>query len=208
MDLYNELKAIQSNYNERRLKNIILKRPEWLRSSDPMSYIFKEKKALLKSGSVCYAYIVQANTILFDWFPHTDHPAHIVYSTDPYIGENPDILEETAHAIYQYKDVSLDLVPEEWRELARVVTDERDRSGFTLSTERGGHTVKIDFLPTMIFRKLLPRRKLCGSLLPIITSPDCDSVMVLPKRYWTKEFRDSWVRGEIWRNIISIKTAR
>ena len=197
MDLYNELKAMQSNYNERRLKNIILKRPEWLRSSDPMSYIFKEKKDLLKNGTVCYAHIVQANTILFDWLPHTDHPAHIVYSTDPYIEENSDILEEAAHAIYQYKDVPLDAVPEEWRELARVVTDERDRSGFTLSTERGGHTVKIDFLPTMIFRKLLPRRKLCGSLLPIITSPDCDSVMVLPKRYWTKEFRASWIRGEI-----------
>ena len=168
-----------------------------MRSSDPISQIFKEKKDLLKSGSVCYAHIVQANSILFNLFPHTDHPAHIVYSTDPYIGENPDILEETANAIYQYKDVQLDLVPEEWRELARVVTDERDRSGFTLSTERNGHTVKIHFLPTMIFRKLLPRRKLCGSLLPIIASPDCDTVMVLPKRYWTKEFRAAWIRGEI-----------
>jgi hypothetical protein len=188
---------MQNRYNEKRLRNIFLKRPEWMRSSDPISQIFKEKKDLLKSGSVCYAHIVQANSILFNLFPHTDHPAHIVYSTDPYIGENPDILEETAHAIYQYKDVHLDLVPEEWRELARVVTDERDRSGFTLTTERGGHTVKIDFLPTMIFRKLLPRRKLCGWLLPIITSPDCDSVMVLPKRYWTKEFKSAWIRGEI-----------
>ena len=197
MDLYNELKIMQDNYNQRRLRNIILKRPEWLRSSDPMSYIFKEKKDLLKNGTVCYAHIVQANTILFDWLPHTDHPAHIVYSTDPYIEENSDILEEAAHAIYQYKDVPLDVVPEEWRELARVVTDERDRSGFTLSTERNAHTVKIHFLPTMIFRKLLPRRKLCGSFLPIITAPDCDSVMILPKRYWTKEFRASWIRGEI-----------
>ena len=197
MKLYDELKEMQNRYEKKRLRYIYLKRPEWMRASDPMSLFFSEKKALLKNGSVCYAYIVQANTILFDWLPHTDHPAHIVYSTDPYIEENPDILEETAHAIYQYKDVPLDLVPEKWRELARVVTDERDRSGFTLSTERDGHTAKIHFLPTMIFRKLLPRRKLCGRLLPIITSPDCNSVMVLPKRYWTKEFMSAWVQGEI-----------
>ena len=197
MELYDELKEMQSRYEKKRLRNIFLKRPEWMRSSDPISLFFSEKKALLKSGSVCYAYVVQANTILFDWFPHTDHPAHIVYSTDPYIEEHPDILEGTAHAIYQYKDVALDLVPEKWHELARVVTDERDRSNFTLSTEYDGHTVSIRFLPTMIFRKLLPRRKLCGSLLPIITSPDCNSVMVLPKRYWTKEFRSAWEQGEI-----------
>lgn len=197
MELYDELKEMQSRYERKPLRYIYLKRPEWLRASDPMSLFFSEKKALLKNGSVCYAYVVQANTILFNWLPHTDHPAHIVYSTDPYIEEHPDILEETAHAIYQYKDVPLDLVPEKWRELARVVTDERDRSGFTLSTERDGHTASIRFLPTMIFRKLLPRRKLIGSLLPIITSPDCNSVMVLPKRYWTKEFMSAWVQGEI-----------
>ncbi len=197
MDLYNELKSMQSRYHEKRLRNIILKRPKWLRASDPMSLFFGEKKALLKNGSVCYAHIVQANTILFGLFPHVDCPAHIVYSTDPYIEENPDILEEIAFALYQYKDQPSEDVPDEWREIARVITDEHDRSGFTLSTERNGHTVKIHFMPTLIFRKLLPRRKLCGSLLPIITDPDCKSVTVLPKRYWTKDFKSLWVRGEI-----------
>lgn len=197
MELYDELKEMQNRYEKKRLRIIYLKRPDWMRASDPMTLFFSEKKTLLKSGSVCYAYIVQANTILFDWFPHTDHPAHIVYSTDPYIEEHPDILEEAAHAIYKYKDVPLDLVPDEWRELARVITDERDRSGFTISTEREGRKIKIRFLPILIFRKLLPRRKLCGSLLPIIASPDCKSVMVLPKRYWTEQFKSAWVRDLI-----------
>lgn len=197
MDLEEELRKMQSFYDKNRLQDIRLKRPAWLTFSDPMSSVFKDKVALLKYGSVYFAHIVQANTILFKQLPHVDCPAHIVYSTDACIAENPDILQEIAHQLYRYKHTSLEAVPKQWREIVRVIADEYDRSAFTFSVEYRGHSVEIHFIPTMIFRKLLPKRKLCGSLLPILIAPNCKSVMLLPKRFWTKEFRSFWTRGAI-----------
>ena len=197
MDLKEELIKMQCCYDQKRLQDIRLKCPEWLTFRDPMSSIFKDKATLLQYGNVCFAHIVQANTILFKRFPHVDCPAHIVYSDDACIAENPGILQDIAHQLYQYKHTPLEKVPQQWREIIRVIADEYDRSDFTFSVEYDGNAVEIHFIPTMIFRKLLPNRKLCGSLLPILIAPGCKSVIVLPKRFWTKGFRYAWTHGLI-----------
>ena len=44
-------------------------------------------------------------------------------------------------------------------------------------------SVHIHFQPIMVFRELLPGRKLNGSLLPVLTHPDCEAVLVLPHKY-------------------------
>lgn len=49
----------------------------------------------------------------------------------------------------------------------------------------------------MIFRKLLPKRKLCGGLIPVLAMAEKETVMILPKRYWTEQFKDMWIQGAI-----------
>lgn len=193
----NELVKMQTCYNQKRLKDIKLKYPTCLIPNDPMASIFKDKSNLLQYGNIYYACILQANEILFKRTPKIDCPAQIVYSMDPYVSENPSILYEIAGELYRYKYKPLQDVPYQWREMVRVIADEVDRSDFTFSVEHNGKSVEIKLMPTIIFRKLLPKRKLCGRLLPIIAMPDCKSVMVLPKRFWTKIFRACWIKNVI-----------
>ena len=197
MELKEELEKMQSRYGKNRMRDISLKYPAWMTSKDPMSSVFQEKAHLLQYGTVCFAHIVQANTILFGRIPNVDCPAHIVYTLDPCAAQEPGILRELARQLYQYKYMPPEKIPDRWRETARVIADEYDRTGFTFPVEHQGKTVQMHMIPTMIFRKLLPKRMLCGGYLPILACDDCKAVMVLPRRYWSKDFKQSWVRGEI-----------
>lgn len=197
LDLYKELLQMRENYKNNPLKDIKLKRPSWLDSSDPMSEIYSKKSLLLQQGEIVYAHLVQANNILFKRFPPLNCPAQIVYSEEPYFVKHPEALQKIAWGIYDYKDQALDTVPDEWKEVARVITDEYDRSDFKFSLNVVGQTLEYNFIPTMIFRKLLPKGKLYGNILPVLIKSDCKQVMILPKEYWTKEFTDAWVMGII-----------
>ena len=197
LDLYQELLQMRENYKNNPLEDIKLGRPSWLDSSDPMSEIYSKKTMLLKQGEIVYANIVQANTILFKKFPPFDCPAQIVYSTEPYFMEHAETLQEITWGIYQYKGQELDLVPDEWKDVARVITDEYDRSDFTLELNVDGKSLAYNLIPTMVYRKLLPKGKLCGNLLPVLTMPDCKQVMILPKKYWTEKFTEMWVEGVV-----------
>lgn len=197
MNFRETLAEMQAAYAGKRLQDIALNRPDWLTSADALSVIYQEKTTLLQRGEICYAHIVQANTILFKLFPHKDCPAQIIYSTDPIVAEDPGILWRIAHDFYRYKNKPLNQIPEQWREIAKSITSERDRSGFTFSLESEAGRVKFHIISVMIFRKLLPGRVLRGSLLPVLTAPGCRSALVLPKRYWTSEFKKLWVKGRL-----------
>lgn len=192
-----ELFQMRENYRNNPLEDIKLNRPTWLDSEDPMSEIYSKKSMLLQKGKIVYATIVQANTILFKRFPPLDCPAQIIYSEDPYISENPEVLYEAAWGIYRYKGQALDTVPDEWKEIARVITDEYDRSDFTFSVNTDNQSFEYHMIPTMIYRKLLPKGKLCGNLLPVLMIPECKQVLILPKQYWTKKFTKAWIEGVI-----------
>ena len=193
----NELQQMRENYKKKPLKDIKLSRPQWLDSQDPMSEIYVRKSELLQRGEIVYASIVQANEILFKRVPSLDCPAHIVYSSDSYFFENPEELYEIATQIYGYKGQSPDRVDDEWKEVAEVITDEYDRTDFRFSLNRDGRPVECRMIPAMVYRKLLPKKKLCGTLLPVLSVPDCKQVLILPEKYWSKEFKKAWTEGEI-----------
>lgn len=192
-----EINRMNQCYDDNRLRNIHIRRPSWLKGQNALSAVYQEKEQLLQEGRVVYAYVIQANTMLFSAFPPIDCPASIVYSTDAFVQENPGILKVLAEKIYSYKNVDLDLVPEAWRELARITTDESDYADFRFTICLEGRNIDIHFLPVMVHRKLLPKKKLCGRLLPVITDYECRSVLILPRRYWSKEFIKAWVSKEL-----------
>lgn len=192
MDFQDALSAMQDAWSRKRPADLRLKRPDWMKHTDALSAVYHEKTDLLRRGTICYGQIVQANTILFKLFPHVDCPAHLLYSFNPLVEENPAILRQVAQELYRYKDLPPDKVPEQWREIARVITDEYDPTDFRFTLEYEGQPITFYFLPVMIFRKFLPGRRLIGGLLPVIAAPGCRSVLVLPKRYWHREFTDLW----------------
>lgn len=197
MNFRQELAAMQANYDRKPLRTIKLKRPYWLGYDDPMGEIYRKKTVLLQEGKITYAHVVQANELLFRLLPHGDYPAVIVYSRDPLAQEDPSILQALASNLYSYKNKPLQSVPEQWQALARAITDEYDRSSFTVTYSHDGKTIQARMIPVMIFRKLLPGRKLHGGLLPVLTVEGCKTVMILPKRYWTHTFKTAWRRGLI-----------
>lgn len=192
-----ELYQMESNYKNNPLKNLNLTRPDWLDFHDPMSRMYEEKATILQQGKITYACIVQANNVLFRRFPSWDCPARIVYSTDLYSEVNPQQLYSIASKIFSYKDQPEDNIPDEWKDIARAITDERDRTDFTFSLDTNGKSTEYCTIPTIIHRKLLPKKKLCGNILPILTTPECSQILILPKKYWTKNFTEAWVKGFI-----------
>lgn len=194
MSLKDELVHMQNAYRHHPLRNIGLKLPPWLvGKNNILTLLYKEKKHLLPKAGVCYGHIVQANEILFGWFPHRDCPAAILYSTDPCVEDNPYILRELADELFSYKNKPLEEVPEQWRTVAQAITDEYARPDISFSLEIGGRTVTFRFMAIMVYRKLLPGRVLRGNLLPLLTAPDCRSVMILPKKYWSDSFTQVWL---------------
>ena len=191
MNFRETLAQMQAAYAAHPPHDIRLSRPAWLTDADGLSAIYREKSALLR-GEICYAHIVQANSILFKFFPHKDCPAQIIYSTDPIIAADPRILADIARDFYRYKNKPLNRVPPQWQDIAASITSEYDRSGFTFTLELEQGLVEFHMVPVMIFRALLPGRVLRGSLMPILTAPGCRSALVLPKRYWTAEFKNLW----------------
>lgn len=194
MDLLKELVQMNRNYGADRMNNLFLMQPSWLYAKNAMSAVFREKKKLLREGTVRYASIVQANTILFRLWPHVDCPASILYSTD---SVEPDFLAALSWKIFSYKNQKPSQIPEQWQELARIITNEYDYSHIQFQMDSEQHSLHIHFQPMMVFRKLLPGRKLSGSLLPVLTHPECEAVLILPHRYWTEDFKQEWLRGEL-----------
>lgn len=195
-DFYKEeLLLMRENYKKKPLKDIKLKCPKWLDSKDPMYELYAKKSILLQQGEIVYANIVQANNFLFEKKPRYDCPAQIVFSKDPYLVENPKPLSVTARNIFAMKGKDPEKVKKEWRAIAFAVTNEHDRSSFTFPMSVDERSFECNLIPTMIHRDLLPEGRLCASLFPVLTAPGCKQVMILPKKYWTKNFTQAWVEG-------------
>lgn len=192
-----ELSQMRKNYKTKPLSDIKLCKPQWLDSQDPMYKIYEEKSTLLQKGEIIYASILQANNFLFKNFPPFNCPAQILYSKDLYFVENPEKLHIIASKIYSYKGQDLDTVPDEWKEVVRVITDELDRADFTFSVKLENRLVEYHMIPIMTFRKLLPKRRLCGNILPILVADGCEQVLILPKKYWSKRFKKAWINNAI-----------
>ena len=192
-----ELAQMRKNYSKRPLRNVWIPRPYWLSYDDPMSEIYFKKAELLQRGKIVYAKVVQANVILFRNFPQSDCPANLLLSLDDELNESPDLLYDVALELFSYKDKPLDQVPEQWREVASSITNERDRKCFNFTVNYIDRQISGRMIANMIFRRFLPRRRLCGGILPVLASPDFNHVIILPKRYWTRSFKEKWIRGEI-----------
>ena len=172
-----------------------LPRPYWI-FNHPLFQTYKDKWALRKHGKVYYAALVQANEKMFqpiraDNIP--GNPGALLYSTGTY-ERAPEALREIAGQLYDYKNT--DKAPEAWKQIVEQISDEHSYN-WHQSLDLGNREAhRIYYTPIMFFRQHLPKDQLLGSIFPIVIAPDhCRSVMVLPKRYWTKEMKNHFING-------------
>ena len=196
----NHLDVMRANYRENIITSKSLPKPLWLRlnKNDKLNVVYRDKDIVFQNGKIYYAYLVQANEILFDK-GKTDAPANILYSTHPIAEKYPEFLMDIGSEMYYYKGKTEEEIPESLRNVVRIITDEYERSSIDFSLNMPNpenpdeiiENIDVHFRTVMIFRKDLPDRVLRGSFLPILAATSHSSaVLILPKEYWTAPFYD------------------
>lgn len=196
MDFRKELEEMRENYAKRPLKDLAFPKPAWMRPEDGLYSTYTDKDMLIREGVIYYAYIVQANCALFSFFPHDDLPANIIYSTEDAVSVNPKLLQRMGRYLFHFKNEQ-EHADSEYKEILNVIRDEHDRSSFVfkpLCSDELGE--EMHFTSIMVFRKHLPHRVLKCNIVPVIAAPNkCRGVIILPKRYWTKAFKNAWLEN-------------
>ena len=197
----NHLDVMRANYRENIITSKNLPKPLWLRLNDKdrLNEVYRDKDIIFQKGQIYYAYLVQANEILFDAGDKRNAPAAILYSTHPIAEKYPEFLMDIGSEMYYYKGKPEEEIPESLRNVVRVITDEYDRTSFDFSLRMPNpensdeiiENVDVHFCPIMVFRKDIPNRVLQGSFFPVLAAPSFSSaVLILPKEYWTVPFYD------------------
>ena len=189
----NELYEMRKNFKDKKLSNFRITKPWWLSRNDAMAMVYKDLSTLKKYGQVYYAHIVQANVLLFDANSHCNCPCVILYTTDPITEEDPLILKKYADLLYYYKDEKM-TPPDEWQELILRLREESGSQVYTFPCKMGNYSFSAKMQPVMVHRKYIPCRTLISNLLPVVANPDiCDSVFILPQKFWTNTFKNDWL---------------
>ena len=190
------LAVMRANYHENPVVSKSLPKPLWIRlhKNAGLSVVCRDKDKVFQSGEVYYAYLVQANEMLFQKGSNLNLPANVLYSTHPIAEQYPELLMDIGSEIFSYKGKPENEVPEPLREMVKIITDELDRSSvdFSISMpdpddpEKIIKDIDVHFCSVIVFYKDIPNGFIQGSHLPIIAAPNISpAVLILPKEYWT-----------------------
>ena len=194
------LNVMRANFRDVPVTSKTLPKPLWIRlhKNDGLHIIYRDKDLLLSEGRIVYAYIVQANAMLFEEKNTLDLPLNLLYSMHPAAEAHPDFLMAIGRELFAYKNMPADETPEEYREMARILAAETDRASvdFTVTVPDPEHPgalideVDVHFCSAIAFHKDLPGSHLTGgSFLPVLAAPEKTSaVLILPKEYWTAPY--------------------
>lgn len=175
-----------------RLTYLRVPKPAWLRSNptDKLSIHFNNLSGVFSNGMITWGYIIQANAMLFE-SGRIDCPGEIVYSIDDAERVDTEHLQDVAVELYRLKGTEPsdpDLLS-----IAHYLTDERIRVFGLQVPTCISPSISYRISTTFFLRKHLPNRRLCSALLPIIVNPEEPHIVTpLPKRYWPREFLDTW----------------
>lgn len=195
----NHLDVMRANYRENIITSKSLPRPLWIRlhKKDALNVVYRDKDIVFQNGQIYYAYLVQANEMLFEKGNKLDLPANILYSTHPIAEKFPEFLMDIGREMFYYKGKPEEEIPEPLREVVRIITDELDRSSvdFSISMpdpenpDKTIDNIDVHFCSVIVFHKDIPNQVLQGSYLPVIAAPSLSpAVLILPKEYWTAPF--------------------
>lgn len=162
--------------------------PDWLAEKDPLAEVFDKQLFLHQEGQIVWGALVQAHSQLFT-AGETDHPALLVYSTDPHFDSRPHELRAIAKTIFKLKNGShSDPAVQRY---AKLVTDELDHGkGWKLPKALTAQNVRCAAF--MVFRKHLPNNILAAAWFPIFTHESTSAVMMVPEKFWPEKLTEMW----------------
>ncbi|BBM82302.1 hypothetical protein [Candidatus Uabimicrobium amorphum] len=157
---------------------------------DDLKTFFSAYENLLQNGVVVWGHLIQANFELYS-SGKCDRPGEVVYCKNPLLRCDVGRLEWIAAEIFNLKGTT----PEDpsLKEIADYLTDGYIRV-FGLPVPPAISRKDIYQISTVYFaRHHLPNKKLSGSVFPVIIDKDNPRVaMVLPHKYWPRDFLDHW----------------
>ena len=183
----------QQHMNSIALASLVGPTPSWLKQTDGLTEFFERQTLLLTEGHIAWGALVQANELLFK--PgEANCPALLVHSPDSYFDSRPQELRLIGSTFFSLKNI--EFADPELKEVARLVTDEMDRSmGFELPKVFSDKVVQSATF--MGFRKHIPNGVLSSSLFPLLTHPSTQAVMMVPFEFWPIELIVLWKEGNI-----------
>ena len=178
-----------------------LPRPKWM-ERDPLFHLHFDAPLLWDWGKVYYGHILQAEEPLYRWGFKRSGAVTLLYSPDEVINRNPWMLRELCETLYAMKQQPLEEAPANMRPILECLRAEDDRRSFvTHFTLEKGQEVSVVLVTTALFRRHIPRGKLSCKLLPVLAAPGrASSVLILPKKYWSKGFKEKLWDG--WKHEI------
>ena len=162
----------------------------WL-ADDPLKEVYKRQRTLMREGRVVWGHIVQANELLFE-SGNGDCPAAALYSPDPALDGQLELLREIAHGLFDLKHTQPS--DPELSVFARTLTDEMERLMKVRVPPKLTSGYEVYYTTIMVPRKHVPERKLALPFFPLLIAPQAtEATMILPWRYWSTELVDQWL---------------
>lgn len=169
--------------------------PDWMgdRPGDALREAIAKQGLLLTEGHVAWGAIVQANKLLFA--PgNSDCPAQLLHSLDPHFDARPHQLGQVAERMYELK--STKQTDPRLQFVAERVTNEKDRAmNWRLPEDLTARDVRASIV--MVFRKHLPNGVLKQRLLPVLTHPSTEALLIVPFEFWPAEMIALWKSGRL-----------
>jgi hypothetical protein len=152
---------------------------------------YRDQRLLLERGMAVWGQIIQANRRLFDPMGGVAQlPAAIIYSTDRYFDQCPELLGDHASRLFDLKGQK---VSPEMQAFSDKLADEMVadmKLPIPLGFTGGKHCY---YASLIICRRHLPQGHLAAGLFPVLIAPDqTDVVMIAPKWYWDSNLVEAW----------------
>ncbi|WP_330305971.1 MULTISPECIES: hypothetical protein [unclassified Streptomyces] len=158
-------------------------------SGDPLLDILKQQDLLLEEGIVVWASLVQANELLFKPGRH-DHPAVVLYCTNPGFDDQPEGLRAVARKLFSVKGKLL--ADPVLQPFANMLCRELSREMRMPVPQSLTGSAAVYCTNVIVARRHLPARTLDHALFPLVIHPTCDATMILPSRFWPDELLSAW----------------
>ena len=166
----------------------------WLKREDKLYKFYEEYKDVFNEGKIYFSHIVHANAMLFDNSEFVDCPAVTIYSTDDWVNANPECMKDIVRDILSYRQSPETDVPEKYKSVVAEFVKDSQRINHKFELEIEGHKAMFHIATILVYRTFLPDSYLSGSILPVIAEPDkYETVIVLPHKYWAKDFKKDFM---------------
>lgn len=174
-----------------------LDRPPWA-DAGPLGALFDHQQTLLQHGTLCWAYLVMANSALWQPGPEPCAAAFAVWSDDPFVDRFPHWLQRPASYLGNYHGASTrsPTPPIAYREYLRI-RDETMHVSHLLLPPHMTEGRAVYSQAVLLVRAHLPRGYVTGRLFPLLQlrAPGIPpTAMVFPSSLWPAQLRHVWER--------------